>query len=59
MSDDEHDDEHDAWQMHISGESWDQIGIEMGCSGAAAQSLASAYERRTDAAAQATQNTLF
>ncbi|MCD2158099.1 hypothetical protein LQL77_30840 [Rhodococcus cerastii] len=53
------DDEHDAWRMHISGESWDQIGIEMGCSGAAAQSLASAYERRTDAAAQAAQNTLF
>ena len=53
------DDKHDAWQMHISGESWDQIGIEMGCSVAAAQSLASAYERRTDAAAQNDQCTLF
>ncbi|WP_179154694.1 hypothetical protein [Rhodococcus erythropolis] len=53
------DDEYDAWQMHSSGESWDQIGIEMGCSGAAAQSLACAYERRTDAAAQEAQNILF
>jgi hypothetical protein len=53
------DDERDAWQMHSDGASWDQIGIEMGCSGAAAQTLAAEYERRTDIAAQNAQDTLF
>ncbi|WP_172937289.1 hypothetical protein [Rhodococcus sp. MS16] len=53
------DDERDAWQMRCDGASWDQIGIEMGCSGAAAQSLATEYERRTDVAAQNAQDTLF
>ena len=53
------DDERDAWRMHSDGASWDQIGIEMGCSGAAAQTLAAEYERRTVAAAQNAQDTLF
>jgi len=53
------DDERDAWQMHSDGASWDQIGIEMGCSGATAQTLAAEYERRTDAAAHGAQDTLF
>lgn len=53
------DDERDAWQMRCDGASWDQIGIEMGCSGAAAQSLATEYERRTDAQAAAEQTELF
>ncbi len=30
MNDDEHDDEHDAWQLHHHGASWEDIGIEMG-----------------------------
>lgn len=55
----ETDDERDAWQMHSDGASWEQIGIDMGCSGEAAQILAAEYERRTDAAADGAQNTLF
>lgn len=53
------DDERDAWQMHSDGASWEQIGIEMGCSGAVAQTLAVEYERRTDTAAQNAHDTLF
>ena len=53
------DDERDAWQMHSDGASWDQIGIEMGCSSTTAQTLAAEYERRTDTAAQNAHDTLF
>lgn len=53
------DDEQDAWQLHHHGSSWEEIGADMGCSPAAARSLAAAYERRTDTAAQAEQNALF
>jgi len=53
------DDEHDAWQLHHHGARWEDIGTEMGCSPTAAQTLAAAYEKRTDAAAHTAQNTLF
>ncbi|WP_435369475.1 DnaB-like helicase N-terminal domain-containing protein [Rhodococcus erythropolis] len=53
------DDEHDAWQLHHHGADWDEIGTEMGCSPTTAQTLAAAYEKRTDNAAAQTQNTLF
>lgn len=53
------DNERDAWQMRNDGTSWDQIGIEMGCSPATAQSLAAAYERRTDEQAAQHQTELF
>ncbi|QXC46876.1 ISL3 family transposase (plasmid) [Rhodococcus qingshengii] len=53
------DDERDAWQLHHHGVDWDEIGTEMGCSPTAAQTLAAAYEKRTDAAAHTAQNTLF
>ncbi|MBS2993038.1 hypothetical protein AC1659_27465 [Rhodococcus erythropolis] len=53
------DDEHDAWQLHHHGSSWEDIGTDMGCSPAAARSLAAGYERRTDTAAQAEQTALF
>jgi len=53
------DDEHDAWQLHHHGASWEDIGTEMGCSQATAQTLAAAYEKRTDTAAQDAQNVLF
>lgn len=53
------DDEHDAWQMHQNGSSWEDIGIEMGCTEAAARSFAAGYEQRTDNAAKSAQNTLF
>ncbi|SCC69067.1 hypothetical protein GA0061093_12716 [Rhodococcus qingshengii] len=53
------DDERDAWQLHHHGADWDEIGTEMGCSPTAAQTLAAAYEKRTDAAAHTAQNTLF
>ncbi|GCB59512.1 MULTISPECIES: hypothetical protein [Rhodococcus erythropolis group] len=59
MNDDEHDDEHDAWQLHHHGASWEDIGIEMGCSPTTAQTLAAAYEKRTDTAAHDAQNALF
>ncbi|MBY6389296.1 hypothetical protein HG717_36140 (plasmid) [Rhodococcus erythropolis] len=53
------DDEHDAWLLHHRGASWEDIGTEMGCSPTTAQTLATAYEKRTDAAAHTAQNTLF
>lgn len=53
------DDEHDAWLLHHHGASWEDIGTDMGCSPAAAQTLAAAYEKRTDIAAQNAQDTLF
>ncbi len=53
------DDEHDAWQLHHHGASWEDIGTEMGCSPTTAQTLAAAYEKRTDNAAAQTQNALF
>jgi len=53
------DDEHDAWQLHHHGSTWEEVGTEMGCSPAAARSLATAYERRTDSAADQAQNALF
>lgn len=53
------DDEHDAWQMRQSGSSWEDVGIDMGCTAATARSLATAYEQRTDSAAENEQNTLF
>ncbi|MCJ0949962.1 hypothetical protein MTX37_28990 [Rhodococcus sp. ARC_M8] len=53
------DDEHDAWQLHHHGASWEDIGTDMGCSPTTAQTLAAAYEKRTDSAAAQTQNTLF
>ncbi|MFD9683896.1 hypothetical protein ACFWAD_28750 [Rhodococcus sp. NPDC059969] len=53
------DDEHDAWQLHHHGASWDDIGTEMGCSPTTARTLATAYEKRTDTAAAQTQNALF
>ena len=53
------DDEHDAWQLHHHGSSWEDIGTDRGCSPAAARSLAAGYERRTDTAAQAEQTALF
>ena len=59
MSDDEHDDEHDAWQLHHHGASWEDIGTDMGCSPSTAQTLAAAYEKRTDSAAAQTQTPLF
>ncbi len=45
------DDERDAWQLHHHGADWDEIGTEMGCSPTTAQTLAAAYEKRTDNAA--------
>ncbi|MFF1555490.1 hypothetical protein ACFVX3_31155 [Rhodococcus erythropolis] len=53
------DDEHDAWQLHHHGASWEDIGMEMGCSPTTAQTLATAYEKRTDSAAAHTQTALF
>ncbi|MDV7246214.1 MULTISPECIES: hypothetical protein [Rhodococcus] len=53
------DDERDAWELRNSGLTWTQVGREMGCSPTTAQSLATAYERRTDNAAAEAQNTLF
>ena len=54
------DDERDAWQLHHRhGASWEDIGTEMGCSPTTAQTLAAAYEKRTDTAAQNAQNVLF
>lgn len=53
------DDDFDAWRMHQDGASWSEIAHEMGCTSAAAQAFAAAYEQRTDDAAQLEQNTLF
>lgn len=53
------DDERDAWQLHHHGSTWEEVGTEMGCSPTAARSLATAYERRTDSAADQAQNALF
>ncbi|MGG7104613.1 MULTISPECIES: hypothetical protein [Rhodococcus] len=53
------DDEREAWDRQQDGASWDQIGIEMGCTPATARSFAAEYERRTDAQAAAQQTELF
>jgi len=52
-------DEHDAWQLHHRGASEEAIGTEMGRNPTTAQTLAAAYEKRTDSAAAQTQTTLF
>lgn len=53
------DDEREAWNLNQDGASWEQIGIEMGCTAATARSLAAEYVRRTDAQAAAGQTELF
>ncbi|MGW4339547.1 hypothetical protein ACWEK5_43210 [Rhodococcus koreensis] len=53
------DDERDAWTMRQAGTDWQRIGIEMGCTATTAQSLAAAYERRTDERAAREQMELF
>ena len=49
----------DAYTLHTQGKSWIEVGRELGCTAAAAESFAHAYRRHTDAAAAEHQTALF
>ncbi|MDH6291934.1 hypothetical protein [Rhodococcus opacus] len=49
----------DAYTLHAQGKSWSEVARELGCTAAAAESFARAYQRRTDAAAAEHQTALF
>ncbi|QSE87030.1 hypothetical protein JWS14_48990 (plasmid) [Rhodococcus koreensis] len=55
------DDDHlkDAHILREQGKDWSEVARELGCTAAAAQSFATAYQRRTDAAAAEHQTALF